>query len=369
MSGSVIGTPIPAETLISTTVETCNTIPAFANTYSDLSLVTLPRYAQIMQYPETAFFGINKEGDNAGDCREIWTKYQRDMIARELWAAQQDIESHINYYLTPRWIESEEHPYTDKILYTYKTKLLALGTKATELIQAGVSVSHAADPAVISVVTNVTNISELYICHPGTTIQIIPSSVVISGGTATIQIPRARMLLLSKIDNPSTGWDYTDTSNFESTVDIYRIYNSQDTTATLRWKNGLTGQCNNCDEEYDTNSCARIINYEKGLLNIVLTDISAPCTCTPTSIRINYYSGISCANESIVDAIIRLAHSKMPMQPCGCDKVVYLWERDRNVPEALTANRINCPFGMSAGAWYAWEMVSLHLKTNRGLTL
>jgi len=55
----------------------------------------------------------------------------------------------------------------------------------------------------------------------------------------------------------------------------------------------------------------------------------------------------------------------MPKEPCACDIVQYYWERDRNMPEAFTRERANCPFGMSDGAWIAWRFAQT-LKTVRG---
>jgi len=72
-------------------------------------------------------------------------------------------------------------------------------------------------------------------------------------------------------------------------------------------------------------------------------------------VRVNYYDGKQYLSRQMEDAIVRLAHAKMPDEPCGCDVAQRMWKRDRNVPEVLTRERINCPFGMSDGAWIAWQ--------------
>ncbi|MHA2066141.1 MAG: hypothetical protein ACXABY_17355, partial [Candidatus Thorarchaeota archaeon] len=55
------------------------------------------------------------------------------------------------------------------------------------------------------------------------------------------------------------------------------------------------------------------------------------------------------------DAIIRLANTKMPEDPCGCETAQRLWREDRQRPDPTTVPRLNNPFGMSNGAWAAWK--------------
>lgn len=348
-------------------------VPIFETLKNDFSCVTLPRYAQIMQYPETAFFGVRRDEDLTGDCREIWTKRQRDMVSRALWEAQQEIEKHINYFLSPRWIVDEEHPYYRSITYTKKTKFIEAGYKALTLL-GNESLDHTNDPATLTItLTTAYDLEEIKIYHPGTTVEIIPSSMEYSGLDLTIEIPRARLVMLNSLDNPSTGWDYNDTGiygAFEQSVDIYRVYNDNTNALTLVWRNGKSGSCDSCNEEESTDGCLNIVNKEKGFIKINTSELECVCL-EPTSIKLSYCSGLleSEITEPIIDAIIRLAHTKMPIQPCGCDSVVYLWKQDRAVPDVLTAERLNCPFGVANGAFLAWQMVSLVLKTTRGLSL
>jgi hypothetical protein len=42
-----------------------------------------------------------------------------------------------------------------------------------------------------------------------------------------------------------------------------------------------------------------------------------------------------------------------------------MWAADRAMPEVFSRERINCPFGMSAGAWVSWKW-ALGLKLVRG---
>jgi len=58
----------------------------------------------------------------------------------------------------------------------------------------------------------------------------------------------------------------------------------------------------------------------------------------------------------------------MPEEPCGCEVAQRLWRRDRHVPEVLTRERINCPYGLSDGAWQAWRFTQ-SMKLVRGRVL
>ena len=44
----------------------------------------------------------------------------------------------------------------------------------------------------------------------------------------------------------------------------------------------------------------------------------------------------------------------MPRMPCGCEKFVLSWEEDNNIPNTMTRERVNNPFGLKDGAWHAW---------------
>jgi hypothetical protein len=62
--------------------------------------------------------------------------------------------------------------------------------------------------------------------------------------------------------------------------------------------------------------------------------------------------------------VYRLAHARMGEQPCGCALHERQWSLDRTVPSILTAERLNCPFGLEQGAWgsYTWVADQAHGK-------
>lgn len=354
------------------------------NTQSTLrkesSALPLAKYAYLTGYPECRFWGVSNANDESSVCREILTKAERDMIARYLAEAQDEIENVVKYRLNPTWEASEEHTYANPVNARWGMAI-APGVKGESVIQSGAAVSHAADPAVIGpIATTVTNEDEVYVFHPSTDVEINPSSITISGGFVTIEIPRCRMVTEAAY---STGGsiDYTVAANFESTVDVKRIYNDTSTQAELVWTHSkkcccIDSSCCTCSEETET-ACIGIRNARASTMNLLRADYSGgtwttksiACSCTyPNKVRLNYYAGLTPITPQVEDTILRLAHSKMPEPPCGCSVLQDLWKRDRNTPTVLTAERMNCPFGLSDGAWIAWQFAQT-LRVGQGAIL
>ena len=341
--------------------------------------IPLPLYSQVIGYDEAAFYGIVREDPPAVHSNKpLWKKSERDNVAHFLGEAQAEIEQVCGYPLNARWFAAETHDYGSYIL-TKQTKLIEIGIEATDTFGAGAAVNHAADPAVVGPVgTTVTDEDEIVVYHPGTTIEINPSSVTIVGVNVTIEIPRAR--LLTEVGEAVTnGVDYTDTGApaglFEQTVDVARVFNDDSTQGTLVWSHG-TGSCAACSGTTDT-ACLTILNAEIGEIDTLPATYSGgtwssrswSCYChCPDIVRVNYKAGLETLTAQARDAIIRLAHSKMPASPCNCDPPIYMWMRDQITPRSLTAERINCPFGLNEGAWIAYQFARA-MKVVRGATL
>lgn len=315
---------------------------------ADQLAVSLPRYAKIVDYSEAALFGVSAPGQEEHACRTIWTCHQRQALARELMAAQNEFMKHCNFPLIPTFIQAERHDYSRTILLN-NCEVLGLGHKAVHVLATGMAVNHASDPVILTVATTATDVEEIHIYHPGTDYEILPSSIRISGGVATIGIPRVRMVALANDDNPDVGWPYSDTTKFESTVDIRRILldTSQqiqvfgsNCSATVGWSNYW--------------NAGYIRAADIGHIRLARPPASA-CNLLPHFMEVSYLCGWLSVPVEAEDAVIRLAHARMQSEPCGCDTLKMLWERDRTVPDVLTAERENCPFGMSNGAWQAWE--------------
>lgn len=365
-------------------------VPSEETLTAEASAVTLARYAQIIRQPPNSFYGVVKESEKGqtGDCFEIFTKPQRDMIARYLAEAQEEIEQEVGYFLSPRWVVGRlaDQPhgndrYVDDQAYVCPLvsrwpKIIAAGVRAVIVIEAGAAIDQTSDPAVIGpIATSVTEPGEIAIYHPGTDVEITPSSIVIAGGSVTIKVPRCRTVLAALSDNPETGLDYSTLANFETTVDVSRVYTDPSVNAELVTTHRCSGACaaSGCGE-HTTTGCEHLDDARLGVITVRPAAFadgawgrSSSCAY-PLRARLNYLAGLASLTRQAEDAIVRLAHCKMPMSPCGCDFAQLAWKRDRTFPEVLTRERINCPFGPGDGAWVAFRFAQT-LKQLRGSVL
>ena len=179
----------------------------------------------------------------------------------------------------------------------------------------------------------------------------------------TIEIPRCRLVELASIDNTQAGLDYADvppsaTSPFEATVDIGRVYNDPETQAVMIWPHRTNEGticscgCMSCDESTHE-ACEYIRNGETGAIDILYAHLvgsvwTTACSCAcaaPELVQVNYRAGLQTITKQAEDAVIHLAHAKMPRPSCGCGIVRDKWDADRVVPENMTAEQAACPFG------------------------
>lgn len=84
----------------------------------------------------------------------------------------------------------------------------------------------------------------------------------------------------------------------------------------------------------------------------------------PDGIYINYYAGLTDVPDLLEDAVVRLAHARMPESPCGCSIMARAWKRDTKVPETIAYNRYKSAFGLEDGAWAAWQ-IAQEMKLRR----
>lgn len=354
------------------------------------SAVKLARYAQLIGLSEDQFFGLNNSATLVeASCHPIWTLRERQRIAKYLKEAQDEIEQVVGYFLNRRWVIGERHPYGYPV-HTDWGKVVDGGFRTTANIQLGAAPNYATDSAIVGpIATTVTDEDEIHVFHPGTTVEIYPSHITLAGGNVTIYIPWARLVKLPYSDNPETGLTYADvppsvTSPYEATVDVKRVYHEDAIQGGVIWPHRTNIDCTcACDAccgtcgEYAASACIYVRNSETGALDLIPASHSATgwtpacstCYCEePTTVELNYRSGLEAITLQLEDAVVRLGHAKMPSPPCGCGLVQEMWTRDRNVPDVLTSERLNCPFGLSDGAWVAWKF-ALAARLQKGLAL
>lgn len=328
--------------------------------------ISLARYAQRIGYRDCAFFGVHHGGDDDWECRRVWSKSQRDMVEWALREAQEEIEAEIGYHLAPSWIVAERHPYGDPLVLN-TGHVIAGGVKSDTVLADSVAPDYSADPATIT--------APLGTCAPGdarvfledTDIEVTPSGYTVAGGNITFVVPWCRLVAERYLDNPEGGWDYANAATWRApAVDVRCISNDPSMQAVLIWRHNCNAFCaqRGC-RDYRATACLYVRDGKRGIVDVTRADYAAGiwtattsgscCRGVPQWVEVSYQSGLTTLTRQAEDTIIRLAHAKMPEEPCGCNVTQRLWERDRHTPEILTRERINCPFGMSDGAWTAWR--------------
>lgn len=357
--------------------------------------VTLALYAYaVQQVPENIFWGVRRDTDPDYGCETYMIKPERDMLLHALWEAQVEIEQEVCFPLLRRWIANEEQVYT----YPVQSKWCHVvdgGVRATTAIATDSAVTHNADDAngnpvdsTVTVATTVTDQAEIRVYYPASLgvegpVEIDPSDIDITGGVATIYIPRWRLVHPDFANNPRAGIQYDVAANFIAVVDVMRVYHDNSTNATLIWPHqssgGCTGHLSTCCltcSEYTQTACIYVKKSEVGQLDVLPAEYSGgswtrtgACYCrTPGKVLLNYRAGPSELSPQARNAVIRLAHTKMPAEYCGCDVVQRMWAMDRTIPEGITVGQANCRFGRMSGAWWAWQQ-SQAMRVWRGSVL
>jgi len=331
----------------------------------DTCAVSLPLYAQHLCIDECAFWGVNA-GTVSGTCLSIWTLDNRNMLAFYLCQAQHEIENILKYPLQPTWFTNEPHAIARKTYLTDWKKVIAGGVKKVVLLADSAAVDDATDPNVIGpIATTATDPEEIHVYHEDSTQEIIPSKITITGGFVTIEVPLCRLVLPLYFDNPDVGWNVTDLV-FATAVDVKWEYNDESTQAKFIKSHCCSTGCaaNHCVDVTD-DGCIKVQYAEEGIVLAtpatyaagVWSSLNRSCGCYQ-GVKLNYYAGLFTLTHDLIDAIIRLAHSRMPHAPCGCDPVKRFWEADRNIPENISFEREKNIFGLSDGAWAAWRIIN-----------
>lgn len=361
-------------------------------TESYRSAVALEQYAKAVEYTECAFFGVYVQPDVqvVGDqCRDIWTQQQRNYIQRYLAEAQIELENETKTLFGRTWItgdlSAQNERLSDVVNYsnlvdngnrwvsrakhTKWRNIKALGKRVDIELGTSIVLDQSSDPATAtvtidpSVVTDITRIKIFEAGNYGTdrAVELNPSDISISGTDLNITIPRCRSVLFANRDNPVAGLQYTDLSNFISEIDIYYATTSNDESYLLTKTN-----CTCATRE--STGCLQFatVNTPTVIPTGQCYPLSCLCSDSDTYMGFYYEAGEITLNQMQIDMIIRLTHSKMPNEPCGCERAQRLWMRDRNIPEILTRERLECPFGINDGAWIAWKWAQTLKKRRFG---
>lgn len=217
------------------------------------------------------------------------------------------------------------------------------------------------DPVTFNIAVTFTDPDELVIYYPSQNPRkylIRPSKVTISGGVASVEIPRCRLLKPAYFINFANNQDrpsYTDDNNFLSTVDVYRNYCRPPGT-NLAWirhapncgcydllpSGGICNPTAPCGETLQY-ACGYVRDQKHGFVQLEPVTVADDGSFTkasysvhrrPDKVQIQFMAGwhdrYDELDEDLVRALIALTHNNMMDDYCSCSVVQRYYKRDTN---------------------------------------
>jgi hypothetical protein len=353
----------------------------------------------------------------------------REEVAVAIAQAEAEIEATLRYRLLPSWEEQEYHMtvrpripeqvftgygdlrgYSPAIETDWK-RVISGGRRAKVLVEAGVAVAYAstANPATwkdtATVTVNVptgTSACEVALFMPGQAgddrYRIRPVTVSLAGLVATITFKRELGVLPALQEAVASGGNFvrpvtgTDDANFITTVDVYRIYNSGETQASLIWippnsscSTCAGSGCINCLLASQT-GCLVVRNPLMGQVGYTPATWDAAAGAfdaanyavnrRPDAIEAYYYAGLldrsrPCPYVEMAFewertvAILAAARLSRPVCECGSARAyVDYWQRNAAFRPGdgsgfdIELRDLGNPFGTRVGEIFAWKQVS-----------
>lgn len=336
--------------------------------------LSLEEYWQTLQISECQAYGIrNVPNAQTSGCPDYWQQRGRYWLAFSI-AKTEKIVSRTRWLGFPvrrEYIATRQMNY-DHPLYLGKY-LRGVGVETNTLIDQ-VSISHTSDPVTFTVTVDFTDPDELVLKYPSVYYgsvcdadEIRPSCVLISGTTATVEVPRCRLLkpeFFIDYDKVTERPDYETDANFLSEVDVYRNYLDSTTGANIVWwgyKDCPTAPCGDTQQ----GCCAYVQDQRNGILTLypatysngAWTKVSYTKCRTPDGVLINFMRGFydryEEMDEDLIRAIIAVAHNNMPQDYCTCSVQNRYFEEDTKPLEPAVR------LGLGPSTWGIYEAAEI----------
>lgn len=352
-AGIGVGTPVigsgPVEPV------TCPGIPE--------THLSLEEYWEFLQINECAGYGIRNfptTGVLGMGCGDYWDQDNRFYLASSIAKAEQRLKSdrYLGFPIRREYNDNKGGPRQLEYSWpAYLGKYLrGIGVETNTLIESSSltlsSEGTIIDPVTFTVTVTFTNENELVLYYPGTTCKIRPSNVSISSGTATITVPRCRLLkpqYFKNYSNDNERPNYLDDSYFLDGVDVYRNYLDETTGANIVWwrhegqvhcfTDVLLGESVGACSDVRQLACPYIVRERDGIFQLEPATYSSSWSKStfavrrqPDGIEVNFlrffYERYQKIDEMLKRAIIAVAHNNMPRRYCSCDVQTLYYEDD-----------------------------------------
>ena len=392
--------------------------------------LSLDEWAQIVGINPLHLNGLSSTLFGNNVCGDIWFQYSwqhsdrvgRDDLAMAINEAEQEISREVGYNLVPDWTVEERLPFTRplvpgaynlsgtnprgmfKSIELSKGHVISGGVRAKTAIELGSAVVRT-DPngdgyselCTVTVATTVTEEDEVhayYVGKSGADIwEIRPIDVSISAGVATITFKSWQIVDGSDLDTfDASAKDGDAAASYETTIDVYRVYNDPATQVQFMWENSPNLNCCSTCAACNFGTQAGCFHLRNPRLGIAVPapaswdstdeefDAGEWTACRePDQVRFWYYSGYQ---DKAIDrynvrmspywryAVAFFAASKLDRPVCGCSNVQQFIDRWRidvmankfsdgtgmsiNVTPEQLSNRL----GSTYGALYAWKRIN-----------
>ncbi len=362
-------------------------------------------------------------------CGEIWFQHSwqhadrvgHEDVAMAIQQAELQIAAEAGYNLLPEWTKEERLSYALPIqpgvynlnglnqrgllnsIELRRGHVISGGVKTKSVIEAGASYVRSdvdsdgfQETCTVTVATTITDANEIALFYPAKNgeeaWEIRPIEVSFSGGNVIITF---KVWLISAANKMNVfdaePLDAEEDTSYESTVDVYRVYNDPSTQVQFMWENSPSlncccgsGTCVACQLGTQA-GCFHLRDQRIGITvpapgswdsdaeNFVATEF-AGCR-GPDQARFWYYSGFEDKNltRSKVEMakyweypVAFYAASLLDRSVCGCSNVqefINRWRMDVSMNEfegttvTVTPELLMNRLGSTVGAIYAWKRV------------
>jgi len=357
--------------------------------------LSLDEYRRLFNIPAWAFNGVENPNEDRRGCDHYWSQWERNELALALDNAEEMMAEQMKFFIGARYLIDYDLPWTNPVQLNYG-HVLGGGVRGRTEVTPGAS-DFTTDPATITVpsASFAGGIGEIVVVEDATGLEIEPDSVATVGANYVISIGQYKLVEWDDLEDQADPIDY-DAAFPAATwlkladLTVYREYRDTDTQATITFGPACSCWCTTGEAcaGSDYTGCAFVLNRTIGLVRVNRATLSSGTWSCDTSAVCGCYSGDKVTvyyragaveqriwqrpSNTVVPnwrrMVWRLAHSQMGEQPCGCALHQRQWRLDRNVPGVLTAERLNCPWGLEQGAWaaYSWVTSQAH---GRGVML
>jgi len=329
--------------------------------------LTLDMYRRISHIPRCVFNGVENPDETTAGCDRVFQQWQRDEISQSLYDAGGLLADELGYWLGAHYLVDEGHSFTHPMTLNYG-HIIGGGIEGLTEVTPSAS-DFTTDPATITVAqADFTDETEIKIVETSSGLQINVDSVAEVGTDYVISISQCKLIEWDDLEEQIVAIEYD--AAFPAAIwlkladlTVYRSYLDTSSQATITF--GPSCVC--CCEDgactgTDYTGCVYVMKPEISKISVSIANYSdGSWTCGSLScgcyhgdkVKVRYKAGHEPTGWE--RAQIALANTFLDFPPCGCSAFDYRMNRDRNIPAVLTRERIECPWGLTDGAWFAWK--------------